>query len=328
VTKLQTLRTSLRHLATAGLVATLTCTAAFAETTLRFAHFSVVDDPNHRAVEALAAMVAEVTEGEVAIRISPNSQLGGEVDVVEGILLGTIDMAPPSAAVLANWVPEMNVLNMPFIFRDWDHYTSVLNGPIFDELSAAAAPKGIRLLGFMTSGPRHIMGRMPVNSIDDLAGRKVRTVQNPVHVATFNAFGANATAIAYPEVYSALQTGVVDGADAANTNYYTQKFYEVAPHWAQVSWLFYTNPIVISERKFQKLSEVQQAALLEAGRKAGQDQQADWKATDASLLDVLKENGVTVTTPDAAPFRAAAQEVYDEFLASDAQKQLLLLITK
>ena len=95
MTKLQTLRTSLRHLATAGLVATLTCTAAFAETTLRFAHFSVVDDPNHRAVEALAAMVAEVTEGEVAIRISPNSQLGGEVDVVEGILLGTIDMAPP-----------------------------------------------------------------------------------------------------------------------------------------------------------------------------------------------------------------------------------------
>ena len=325
---LKTMRPTLRHLAVAGLVATITCSAALANTTLRFAHFSVEDDPNHRAIEALAKMVNEATGGELAIRISPNSQLGGEVDVVEGILLGTIDMAPPSAAVLANWVPEMNVLNMPFIFRDWDHYNSVLDGPIFDELSAAAAPKGIRLLGFMTSGPRHIMGRMPVNSIEDLAGRKVRTVQNPIHVATFNAFGANATAIAYPEVYSALQTGVVDGADAANTNYYTQKFYEVAPHWAQVSWLFYSNPIVISERKFQKLSEAQQEVLLAAGRKAGRDQQADWKATDASLLGVLKENGVTVTTPDAAPFRAAAQQVYDEFLATDEQKKLLQLIAE
>lgn len=322
------LRPALSHLKIFGVIAAITCSAASADTTLRFAHFSVEDDPNHRAAEALAEMAAESTDGGLDIRISPNSQLGGEVEVVEGILLGTIDMAPPSAAVLANWVPEMNVLNMPFIFRDWDHYTSVLDGPIFDELSAAAAPKGIRLLGFMTSGPRHIMGRMPVNSIEDLAGRKMRTVQNPVHVATFNAFGANATAIAYPEVYSALQTGVVDGADAANTNYYTQKFYEVAPHWAQVSWLFYTNPIVISERKFQKLSEAQQEALLAAGRKAGRDQQADWKATDASLLDVLRESGVTVTTPEAAPFRAVAKRVYDEFLTTDGQKKLLQLITE
>ena len=322
------LRRTACRLAIVTLIGLAAGTAAVADVALRFAHFSVEDDPNHRAVEAMAQMVAERTSGEITIRISPNSQLGGEVDVVEGILLGTIDMAPPSAAVLANWVPEMNVLNMPFAFRNWDHYKTVLSGPIFDQLSEAAVPKGIRLLGFMSSGPRHIMGRMPIESMADLAGRKVRTVQNPVHVATFNAFGANATAIAYPEVYSSLQTGVVDAADAANTNYYTQKFYEVAPHWAQVSWLFYTNPIVISEQKFQSLSEDQQNVLLEAGRKAGMDQQADWQATDASLLDVLKENGVTVTTPDPAPFRAAVEGIYDEFLTTDEQRQMLKLITE
>jgi len=303
-------------------------TAALAETNLRFAHFSVEDDPNHRAAVSLAEMVAAATNGEVKITIAPNSQLGGEVDVVEGILLGTIDAAPPSAAVLANWVPEMNVLNMPFVFRDWDHYRSVLNGPIFDELSAAAAPKGIRLLGFMTSGPRHIMTTTAVNSMEDLAGRKIRTVQNPVHVATFNAFGANATAIAYTEVYSSLQTGVVDGADAANTNYYTQKFYEVAPFWAQVTWLFYTNPIVISEAKFQSLDETAQKALLDAGRKVGMDQQQDWQNSDGELLSTLTQNGVTITTPDPAPFRAAAQNIYDEFLTTDDQKRLIKLITQ
>lgn len=309
-----------------GLGCVLT-TAVFAETNLRFAHFSVEDDPNHRAAVALAETVAAATDGEVKISISPNSQLGGEVDVVEGILLGTIDMAPPSAAVLANWIPEMNVLNMPFVFRDWDHYRETLNGPIFDELSTVAASKGIRLLGFMTSGPRHIMSNSAVNSMEDLAGRKIRTVQNPVHVATFNAFGANATAIAYTEVYSSLQTGVVDGADAANTNYYTQKFYEVAPFWAQVSWLFYTNPIVISESKFQSLDVTAQDALLEAGRKVGMDQQQDWQNSDGQLLDTLKENGVTVTMPDPAPFRAAAQKIYDEFLTTDDQKRLIALIT-
>lgn len=309
-------------------VAVLCSAPAQAETTLRFAHFSVEDDPNHRAATELAEMVAAATDGEVKIAISPNSQLGGEVDVVEGILLGTIDMAPPSAAVLANWVPEMNVLNMPFVFRDWDHYQSVLNGQIYDELSAAAAPKGLRLLGFMTSGPRHIMTSSAVNSMEDLAGRKIRTVQNPVHVATFNAFGANATAIAYPEVYSALQSGVVDGADAANTNYFTAKFYEVAPFWAQVSWLFYTNPIVISEAKFQSFDAETQQALLEAGRKVGQTQQADWRTSDDKLLTDLTANGVTVTTPDPAPFRAAAEAIYAEFLTTDEQKRLMALITE
>ncbi|MDO9636952.1 MAG: TRAP transporter substrate-binding protein [Pseudotabrizicola sp.] len=308
--------------------AVLGAAPALAQTSLRFAHFSVEDDPNHRAATELADMVAAATGGSVTIAISPNSQLGGEVDVVEGILLGTIDMAPPSAAVLANWVPEMNVLNMPFVFRDWDHYQSVLNGPIYDELSAAAAPKGLRLLGFMTSGPRHIMTTSAVNGMEDLAGRKIRTVQNPVHVATFNAFGANATAIAYPEVYSSLQTGVVDGADAANTNYFTAKFYEVAPYWAQVSWLFYTNPIVISEAKFQSFDEATQTALLEAGRKVGQEQQADWRASDDELLAELTANGVTVTTPDPAPFRAAAEAIYTEFLTTDEEKRLVALITQ
>ncbi|WP_103335605.1 TRAP transporter substrate-binding protein [Pseudotabrizicola formosa] len=314
-------------IATLGL-AVLAAAPAFSQTSLRFAHFSVEDDPNHRAATELAELVAAATNGDVTIAISPNSQLGGEVEVVEGILLGTIDMAPPSAAVLANWVPEMNVLNMPFVFRDWDHYQSVLNGPIYDELSAAAAPKGLRLLGFMTSGPRHIMTTSAVNGMEDLAGRKIRTVQNPVHVATFNAFGANATAIAYPEVYSSLQTGVVDGADAANTNYFTAKFYEVAPFWAQVSWLFYTNPIVISEAKFQSLDAETQAALLDAGRKVGQDQQADWRASDDNLLAELTANGVTVTTPDPAPFRAAAEAIYAEFLTTDEEKRLVALINQ
>jgi tripartite ATP-independent transporter DctP family solute receptor len=296
---------------------------ALAATSLRFAHFSVTDDPNHVTALAFADGVSAATGGELTVEIIPNSQLGGEVDVVEGILLGTIDVAPPSCAVLANWIPQMNALNMPFAFRDWDHYTAVLNGPLFDSMVTAAAANGIRLLGFMTSGVRHIMTTTPVESIDDLAGMRIRTVQNPVHVATFNAFGANATAIAYNEVYSSLQTGVVDGADAANTNYFTQKFYEVAPNWAQVGWLYYSNGIVMAESKFQSMTPEEQAALQEVGRQAGRDHLVGWQASDEEILAQLLEVGVNVTTPDREPFRERSQAIYEEFLTTDEERALL-----
>ncbi|WP_210490894.1 TRAP transporter substrate-binding protein [Microvirga antarctica] len=296
---------------------------ARAATRLRFAHFSVTDDPNHVTALSFADKLKNATGGEFDVTIIPNSQLGGEVDVVEGILLGTIDLAPPSCAVLANWVPEMNVLNMPFAFRDWDHYTRVLNGSLYDQIVTAAAAKNIRFLGFMTSGVRHIMTRQPVNSIADLKGRKIRTVQNPVHVATFNAFGANATAIAYNEVYSALQTGVVDGADAANTNYYTQKFYEVANNWAQIGWLYYSNGIIMSEAKFQRLPPERQKALMAVGREAGIEHLKLWADSDAKILDQLKAKGVNITNPDPAPFREQSKAIYDQFLKTDKEKQIL-----
>jgi tripartite ATP-independent transporter DctP family solute receptor len=299
---------------------------AFAATKLRFAHFSVIDDPNHVSAVEFADGVAAETAGDTTVEIIPNSQLGGEVDVVEGILLGTIDISAPGCAVLANWVPEMNALNMPFAFSDWDHYTKTLDGPLFDAMVAAAAAKNIRILGFMTSGVRHVMSKTAINSIDDLAGMRIRTVQNPVHIATFQAFGASPTPIAYNEVYSSLQTGVVDGADAANTNYYTQKFYEVAPFWAQLGWLYYSNAIVMAEDKFQAMTPEQQAALVKIGRQNGINHMGRWAESDAATLGKLVEAGVTVTTPDTAPFRERSKSIYTEFLKTDDEKKLFAII--
>ena len=300
--------------------------AAFAATKLRFAHFSVVDDPNHVSAVEFADGIAAETGNDTTVEIIPNSQLGGEVDVVEGILLGTIDISAPGCAVLANWVPEMNALNMPFAFSDWDHYTKTLDGPLFDAMVAAAAAKNIRILGFMTSGVRHVMSKTAINSIDDIAGMRIRTVQNPVHIATFEAFGASPTPIAYNEVYSSLQTGVVDGADAANTNYYTQKFYEVAPFWAQLGWLYYSNAIVMAEDKFQAMTPEQQAALIKVGRQNGINHMVRWADSDAALLSKLVEAGVTVTTPDPAPFRDRSKGIYEEFLTTDSEKSLFAII--
>lgn len=291
--------------------------------TLKFAHFATTDDPNHAAALEFKEKIEKLTDGRYEIEIFENNKLGGEIEVVEAIALGTIDVSPPSAAALANVIPEMNILNMPFLFKDWDGYSEVLNGPFYDALAEVSAKKGFRVLGFMTTGPRNLMTKFPVNSMADLKGRKIRTVQNPVHVATFNAFGANATAVAYPEVYGALQTGVVDGGDAANTNYYTQKFYEVAPHWALLGWLYYTNPIVMSEEKFQSLSDADKQIFLQVGREVGKNHLVAWRASDGALLDKLKEQGVEVTMPDPAPFIAAAGPVYEEFLKTDFERDWL-----
>jgi len=301
--------------------------SAQAATEFRYAHFTPTSDPNHETSLSFAEKVRAATNGDYTVKVFPSSQLGGEVDVIEGILLGTIDISIPSAATIANWVPEMNVLNMPFAFRDWDHYTKVAQGPLLDRITEKAAAKKIRVLGMLTSGARHIMTRRPVASMDDLKGRKIRTVQNPVHVATFNAFGANATAIAYTEVYSSLQTGVVDGGDAANTNYFTEKFYEVAPHWAQVSWLFYSNCMIMREDKYQALPADRRQMLSKIGRETGAEHFARYRAVDEKMLDQLVAKGVTVTRPDPKPFRDASKKIYDQFLKTDAEKELLQLIT-
>lgn len=312
--------------ATALTLAAVLSVSAAAATELRFAHFSPTSDPNHVSATSFADKLSEATNGEVTAKIFPSSQLGGEVDAVEGLLLGTLDITIPSAAVIANWVPEMNALNMPFTFRDWDHYTEVVQGKVLDRIIEAAAEKNIRVLGAMTSGARHIMTKEPLNSFEELSGRKIRTVQNPVHVATFNAFGANATAIAYPEVYSSLQTGVVDGADAANTNYFTEKFYEVAPNWAQVSWLFYSNFIIMQEEKFQSLPAETQEALQKVGREVGAEHFARYRKSDEEKLSELVALGVKVTHPDREPFQKAAASVYDQFLTTDREKEILELI--
>ena len=162
-------------------------------------------------------------------------------------------------------MPELKLFDMPFLFRDQDHMIKVLRGPVLQEINAVVAKRGIRLLGVYNVGVRHLMTKEPVKSIEDLQGLKIRTMQSKYHMAAWNAFGANATPISYAELYSSLQTGVVDGAEAANTNYYEKKFYEVAPNWGQVGWTILTAPIIMSEKKFQSLPADVQTALLEGG---------------------------------------------------------------
>lgn len=318
----------MRRIAISLAITLFTALPVFAETiVLKAGHSANEDEPYHIGLTEFAKIVNEKTEGRVEVQIFPNNQLGNEKEMVEGLLLGTVDITVPSNGVVTNFVKKLGVFDLPFLFRDREHMYKVMDGEVGQILNDAMRENGFHLLGFYEAGIRHIMTReKPINSYDDLAGMKIRTMGVPAHVASFNAFGANATPLPYSELYGALQSGLVDGAEAANTNYNSKKFYEVAPHWAQIGWTALVADLIMSAKKFDSLPADIQEILTEAGLTSATAERAAYSKSDNSLLESLKEKGVKVTTPDPAPFREASQAVYDEFIQTDEDRKLLQMI--
>ena len=315
---------TLTALALAG--ATAAAPVFAADIVLKAGHSQNAGEPMDLGLQMMREHVEEATGGKATIEIFPSMQLGGEVEMIKQVLTGSLDITSPSNAPLTNFVPELKIFDMPFLFRSEQHMINVLRGPVLGEINDIVATRGIRLLGVYNVGVRHIMSKEPIETFDDLADLKIRTMQSKYHMAAFNAFGANATPISYAELYSSLQTGVVDGAEAANTNYFEKKFYEVAPNWSQVGWTILTAPIIMSEKKFTSLPEDVQNALLEGGRKAAVWEQDHYASVDKGRLKDLEKAGVTIRQLDTAPFHEAARKVYEEFLTTDDEKRLLQMI--
>jgi tripartite ATP-independent transporter DctP family solute receptor len=291
---------------------------------LRAAHSTNVDEPYHQGLLEMARIVSEKSGGRVQIAIYPSMQLGGEKAMLEGLLLGAIDIVVTANGSVTNFVPGMGVLDLPFLFRSREHMYGVLDGDVGDELAKRLEARGFHLLAFYEAGVRHIMtSDRPVNSIDDLRGLKMRTMPVPAHIASFNAYGANAVAVDYSELYGGLQTGLVDGAEAANTNYSNKKFYEVAPYWAQLGWVMLTADLLMSDERFRSLPADVQEILEEAAIESAHHERRLYAESDNSLLESLEQQGVSVTYPDPAPFREASEAVYEAFITGDEDRALL-----
>ena len=297
-----------------------------AEVTLRVGHGYADGQPQDEAIKLFRKRLEELSNGKATLQLFGNNSLGNDVQLIEGVLAGAIDITVVANGPVTNFVPEMKIFDMPFMFLDYAHLNKAVSGPLFDEVAKATQAKGMRLLGILSSGERHIMTKRPVTGIADLKGMKIRTLQNPVHLETFKAFGANPIAIAYGELYGALQTGVVDGAEAANNNYLAAKFYEVANQWAVVGWTHLTADILVSDKKFASLPSDVQQALAQAGKDSAAFGRELIAKTENALLEPLKKAGVSVTTLDAAPFRSSVKPVYEKFLTTDAEKRLHKLV--
>ena len=294
---------------------------------LKAGHSANVNEPYHIGFLAFAEAVKAKTGGRVVVEVFPNNVLGNELEMIEGLLLGNLDITTPSNGVLTNFVPPLRVFDLPYLFNDRAHMYRVVDGPVGEAMKAEMSKKGFRLLAFYEAGIRHIMTtKKPINSLADLNNLKIRTMEIPGHVASFNAFSAKATPLAYGELYSAMQSGVVDGAEAANSNYYAKQFYRVAPYWAQVGWTMLVSDMIMSEEKFNSLAPDLQKAIMEAAHESAVVERKAYADSDDVLMDQLKAEGVKVTYPDLAPFRTAAEKAYAKVINDDASKKLLEMI--
>ncbi|MEI4487351.1 TRAP transporter substrate-binding protein [Frigidibacter sp. MR17.14] len=297
------------------------------EITLKASHNANAEEPYGVGMRKMAEILKEKSGGKAAIEVYDNATLGDEMESIQGTQIGTVDIAVTANETLANFVPDLSVFSLPFMFDDAAQMDRALSDKaVLGEMQTALDAQGFHLLAVFSAGTRHIMTRKPVEKMEDLAGMKIRTMQNPAHVDTFTAFGANPTPLAYTELYGALETGVVDGAEAANTNFYAKKFYEVAPDWAMVGWLELVAPVIMGKAAYEALPADVKSALDEAGQEAGQFQRKAYLDSDNARVADIEKAGVKITHPDIAPFRTAAQPIYDKYVTTDTQKKIFELV--
>jgi len=294
---------------------------------LKASHNANADEPYNLGMEKMSELLSTATGGKAAIKVYPNAQLGDEMESIQGTQMGTVDIAVTANGTLANFDPDVAVFSLPFLFKDSLQMDRALADPaVVAAVSESLKEKGFHLITFFSAGTRHIMTKKPIESMADLSGMKIRTMQNPAQVAAFKAFGANPTPMAYTELYGGLETGVVDGAEAANSNYYAKKFYEVAPDWAIVGWLELVAPVIMGEAAYENLPADVKTALDTAGAEAGKYQRQLYRDSDTATFGKLEAAGVTVTHPDVTPFREAAAPIQAEFIETPAQKKIFDLV--
>jgi len=305
-----------RHFfAAAGLsIGFFTLTATAADFTARLSLDVPAGHPKYRAAEQFAAAVAAGTQGAVEIKIFGSSILGGEAESAEGIRLGSIQGGIITSSVFASWVPEIALLDLPFLFRD-DAHAVAANTLLIERMQKQFAAQGFRLLGFSINGARQLMSRFPVATPQDIRGKKMRVIQSPIHVALWQAVGASPVPIPAPEVYNAMQTRVVDLFDNTATNYYQLRFYEVAPHYINLSHVYAMGTWVLAESFWQKLSPAHQQIIRQAALKAQADLVPFQQEQDRLALEQAVAGGATLhDIANKQPWVDLMQPLYEKFI--------------
>jgi len=320
-------RTLLKSTLAASALALSLGTAQAQSVTLRSADTHPDGYPTVEAVKFLGKLVEERTQGRIKITIFPASTIGQEKDTIEQTRFGVIDMNRINMAPLNNLIPETNVPGLPFVFRSVAHMRKVMDGPIGDEILKAFEPHGMVGLAFYDSGARSIYNsKKPVTKLEDLKGLKIRVQQSDMFIALINALGANATPMPFGEVYSGLQTGVIDGAENNWPSYESTRHFEVAKFYAQTEHSMTPEVLVMSKKSWDKLPAADQAIIRAAAKESAGKMRDLWEAREKSSEKLVTEKGSQITKVDKKPFIDAMKPVYDKFVKDQKQKDLLAKI--
>ncbi len=273
--------------------------------------------PTVVAIQNFGKKLSDATNGRLSVQMFAAMQLGGEKEAIEQAQVGAIQIARVSVGALGPVVDDLNVFNMPFLFRDTAHMQKVIDGKVGQDLLAkvTASPAGLIGLCFMDAGARSMYDtKKPIKSIADLKGLKVRVMGNPMFVDMMNSLGGNGVAMGYDQVFSALQTGVVDGAENNPPSFYFDNHYQVAKYYTMTEHLIVPEMVVFSKKTWDSLSKDDQALVTKFSKEMQLDERKLWEAKEKDALDKMKAAGIEIDTiADKKPFQDAVKPVWDKY---------------
>ncbi|AZV19234.1 MAG: TRAP transporter substrate-binding protein [Mesorhizobium sp.] len=306
------------------LAAALMAGTASAQTVLRSSDTHPDGYPTVEAVKYFGELVKERTAGRYAVELYHSAQLGEEKDTIEQVRTGVIDLNRISMAPFNGLIPETTVPSLPYIFRSEDHMHKVMDGAVGDQIAAAFEQVGLVLLAFYDSGARSFYNsKKPINSLADLSGMKFRVIQSDIFVDMVAALGANATPMPYGEVYSAIETGVIDGAENNFPSYDTAKHAEVAKFYSLDEHTMVPEAFVMAKLSWDKLTPEDQAIFKAAAKESVARQRELWTAKVKESRAKVEAAGSQITTPDKQPFIDAMGPVYEKHVKDDKLKAMV-----
>ncbi len=285
----------LTRLATALALGASLCMSAAAQTNMRISISIAQNSHQGIAIDTFAKEVEQRTQGRYKVQPFYSGSLGGERESIEAVQLGTQELTFSSTGPVPNFVPEARILDIPFLFRDKAHARAVLDGPIGQELLSKFESKGFKALAWGENGIRHMTNsKRAVNAPEDLKGLKMRTMENPVHVAAYKGLGIVTTPMAFPEVFTALQQGTVDGQENPLSVIMSAKFDQVQKHLSLTGHVYSPAIFLMSKPAFDKLSATDKQAFLDAAKEGVKANRARVDQDDANGVAELRKKGMSV----------------------------------
>lgn len=267
--------------------------AEIREHTIKFASQNQKGHPQVMGMEHFAELVEEKSGGKINVRLFPGGTLGGDVQTISALQGGTVEMSVMNAGLLSGNVPEFAVVDLPFLFNSPEEADAVMDGPVGEALAAKLPEKGLKGLGYWELGFRNLTNnRRPVTTAEDIAGLKIRTLQSPIFVDVFNALGANAVPMPFPELYTALETGTVDGQENPYSVIENNKFNEVQDYLTETRHVYNPQIVLVSNKFWEGLNEDERKVVQEAALEARDYQREVARKANQEALETLQAEGM------------------------------------
>jgi tripartite ATP-independent transporter DctP family solute receptor len=282
--------------------------------TLRLAHGLDITHPVHKGMEYMAKRVKQISDDQLRIKIYPSEQLGSERECLEMLQIGSLAMTKVSSAVLESFVPEYKVLGLPYLFRSTAHAYKALDGPIGNTILNSGRQYWLKGVVFYDSGSRSFYTiDKPIRKPSDLQGMKIRVQESIMSVKMIQAMGGSPTPISWGELYTALQNGIVDGAENNLPSFHLSYHFEICNYYSMDQHTVLPDVLLISTHTWDMLTEQEQQWLMQAARESVKKQRQYWTQAQQKALETIKEAGVEVIRPDKKPFRESVESVYSFF---------------